>query len=83
MAALAPAITAANGQSTPLQQAQLVLSGSVMSIVAVGPPSHQISGSARGEQQEYQTHATRQNAQRRAKDWRMQATLPIALNVLI
>ena len=34
--ALSPAITAANGQSAPLQQAQLVLSGSVMSTVAVG-----------------------------------------------
>ncbi len=33
--ALAPAITAANGQSAPMQQAQLLLSGSVMSTVAV------------------------------------------------
>lgn len=48
--ALNPAITAANGQTEPLRQAQLVLSGSVMSTAAVGLApssvwqSHQRSG---------------------------------------
>ena len=45
--ALNPAIKAANGQSAPLQQAQL-LSGSVMSTVAVGLAPHQY-GRATGE----------------------------------
>ena len=39
--ALNPAITAANGQTEPLRQAQLALSGSVMSTVAVGLTRHQ------------------------------------------
>lgn len=47
--ALAPAITAANGQSAPLQQAQLMLSGSVMSTVAVGLAPHQYGRATRGE----------------------------------
>ena len=46
--ALNPAITAANGQTDPLRQAQLVLSGSVMSTVAVGLTGHQHSRATRG-----------------------------------
>ena len=47
--ALSPAITAANGQTEPLRQAQLVLSGSVMSTVAVRLPPHQCVRATRGK----------------------------------